>query len=167
MDRYRHLSHSAKPTFRGIGEKWWIWLSVAALLYIPIGCSSVSDEEMTKLREETYALEAELAAAKQEAAILDRVLTNVYKERDNLVDQINRATAESQGLPPPAPASEPGQPSPEPQSRLYLAQSGDTLSSIAQKHQTTVQVLLELNPHISRRGNQMVWVNDEVILPSR
>ncbi|MDR1607800.1 MAG: LysM peptidoglycan-binding domain-containing protein [Deltaproteobacteria bacterium] len=143
------------------------------------GCSSVSDEELTRLREETYALEAELAVAKREAAILDRVLTKVYQERDRLVDQIARATAESQGLEPPSPISpaissaispglpiSPGAPAtPTAKPTRYRAQSGDTLSTIAQRFGTTVSVLLELNPHISRRSNQMVWVDDEVVLP--
>jgi LysM repeat protein len=169
---------------------------LALFLYIPFGCSSVSDEEMSRLREETYALEAELAAARQEAAILDRVLTSVYRERDSLVDQINQATAEASGLiptsqvnsflkssqyaqsgqpaqsglpgqiGPPSQPSQPGQLGQPGQPKVYLAQTGDTLSSIALRFGTTTRALLTLNPQVANRANQLVWVGDEVVLPA-
>jgi LysM repeat protein len=136
---------------------------------MPFGCSSVSDEEMGRLREETYALEAELAAARQEAVILDRVLTSVYQERDKIVDQINKATAEASGKEIPSlSATAPNETAPAAPARagVYRAKVGDTLSSIAQRHGTTIQALLELNPFIAARPSRMVWVDDDLVLPA-
>ncbi|MDR1578496.1 MAG: LysM peptidoglycan-binding domain-containing protein [Deltaproteobacteria bacterium] len=153
-----------------------------------LGCSTVSDDEMARLREETYALEAELAMAKREASVLDRALTSVYQERDQLVDRIARATAESQGLEAPEPKNpSPGSldnasslgalnvapggaaagsldPGVQGAGRIYRAVSGDTLSSISSRFGVSVAVLLELNPQISRRSSQMVWVGEAIKL---
>ncbi|MDR1086364.1 MAG: LysM domain-containing protein [Deltaproteobacteria bacterium] len=158
--------------------KGWLGVILAVfLLYTPFGCSSVSDEDMENLRLETFALEAELAAARQEAAVLDRALTSVYKERDALVDQIARATAELNGQPLPegplaggtVQAGTGGQPGPNQsgQPRTYRAQTGDSLSGVASRFGTSVQTLLDLNPYLKNRTNQMVWVGDVLTLPAR
>jgi LysM repeat protein len=161
------MSHTsvAKPPRFHPGIKGWLGVLITLLLlYTPFGCSSVSDEEMDRLREETFALEAELAAARQEAAILDRALTSVYKERDQVVDQIARATAEFNGeiLPDSLMVNGTAVPAGP---RKYRAQTGDSLSGIAQRYGTTVSVLLDLNSFLKSRTNNMVWVGDELSLP--
>jgi LysM repeat protein len=127
---------------------------------------------MNSLREETYALEAELRAARQEAAILDRALTSVYKERDQVVDQIARAQAELSGQTLPENSNTSGTAvlnltAAGQLPRTYKVQAGDTLSSIAQKFGTTVNVLLGLNPFLNSRSSYMVWVGDSLSLPQR
>jgi len=49
--------------------------------------------------------------------------------------------------------------------RTYKPKDGDVLSSIAQRHNTTVDRLLELNPRIAQRRNYMIWTTDEIVLP--
>jgi LysM repeat protein len=169
MDKSHRPQRPLQRPFKG-GVNVFLGLMALFFLAMAFGCSSVSDEEMARLREETYALEAELAAVRREAVILDRVLTSVYKERDSLVDQINRASSEASGLTPQGPSlspSEAGQVEADSRSRVYRAKAGDTLSLVAQRHGATVGELLDLNPHIRNRSSQMVWIGDEVVLPGR
>ncbi|MDR0548537.1 MAG: LysM domain-containing protein [Deltaproteobacteria bacterium] len=172
---YVKANHPPQAPFKVPGVKSWLWVALVFFLYLPFGCSTVSDEEMRRLREDTYALEAELATVKREAALLDRVLTNVYKERDQLVDQISRGAAEASGLTLPSP-SNPDQQSPLPPAagaadpdrpKVYRAQVGDTLSKVASRYGTTVKEILDLNAQIKDRSSQMLWVGDEVVLPPK
>ena len=47
----------------------------------------------------------------------------------------------------------------------YKPRPGDVLSNIAQRNNTTVDRLLELNPRIAQRRNYMIYPNDEIVLP--
>ncbi|MDR2459860.1 MAG: LysM peptidoglycan-binding domain-containing protein [Deltaproteobacteria bacterium] len=153
-------------------------LLLILLIFLFSACSSVSEEEKEKLRAETEALAAELGQLRQEAVILDRALTNVYKEKDRVVDQINNLSgaggAQPQnlaGMPIGGPAAiaqdslpggaSDGQTGP----RKYIAQRGDTLSQLAKDNNTTVQAIVQLNPFLNNREGYMVWERDELLLP--
>lgn len=62
-------------------------------------------------------------------------------------------------LTPPASSSESGS------SRVYIVQSGDVLYTIASKNNTTVDKILELNPHIRNRPNHVLQIKDKINLP--
>ncbi|MDR1312863.1 MAG: LysM peptidoglycan-binding domain-containing protein [Deltaproteobacteria bacterium] len=157
-------------------------------------CSSASDEEMGSLRVETEALAAELTRLKTESELLDRALTNVYREKDRVVDRLNalsgdlavspespdsavagaevggQAPAAGEGGRVAAPAATAAErapaPSPPPgRTKVYIAQKGDTLSQIAREHGTTIQAIVELNPRLANRNDYMVWERDSLILP--
>jgi hypothetical protein len=134
------------------------------LLVWGTGCSGISDDDLANLQKENQTLAAELEMEKRQADILNRALTSVYKERDRLVDLIN------QGPPPEQTEAQEGEnASPEETTsttpRVYVVQAGDTLGVIARRHQTTVAVLLTLNPFLRSRNDYMVWENDRLTLP--
>lgn len=74
-------------------------------------------------------------------------------------------------LPPDAPSNVANTPAPptaaasQPSGRTYQPKSGDVLSSIAARHNTTVERLVELNPYLARRRNYMIHVTDTIVLP--
>ncbi|MDR2442963.1 MAG: LysM peptidoglycan-binding domain-containing protein [Deltaproteobacteria bacterium] len=125
------------------------------------GCTGVSEEDIQKLREENQTLAVQLEMEKKEAEILNRALTNVYRERDRLVDLLS-------GPPPKleedtVAESETGS---EANRRVHVVKVGETLSVIASRYRTTVPILLDLNPFLMSRNNYMVWVNDRLALPA-
>jgi LysM repeat protein len=146
------------------------------LALIAPGCSPVSDEELQSLRNETEALEGELARLKTEADILNRALDNVYREKDRVLDQLDQMNN------PPAPEAEAdpalvslqdgaqvtstatGQPTAN--QRVYKVVRGDTLSGIARDHNTSTEVLLRLNPFLGNRNDMLVLENDSIVVPS-
>jgi LysM repeat protein len=151
-----------------------------AIFFLSLGlsCSSVSDEEMENLRAENLALSQELGRLKNEAQILDKALTNVYKERDRLNDLLDELinereaveeseNAASQGTRQPdnGQAGPGGQNSRTQANNTYRAVPGDTLSGIAKNNNTTVAALLELNPYLMNRDRNMLFANDQIILP--
>lgn len=70
-------------------------------------------------------------------------------------------------LPPDAPANKPPSSTPPAASsgRTYRPKAGDVLSSIAARHNTTVERLVELNPYLERRRNYMIHLTDTIVLP--
>lgn len=56
-------------------------------------------------------------------------------------------------------------PASEPSGRIYRPKSGDVLSGIAARHNTTVERLVELNPYLARRNNYMIHLTDKIVLP--
>jgi LysM repeat protein len=155
-----------------------LWPLRAAVLVtalaVAAGCSTVSDEEVASLKGETEALAAELARLKNESELLDRALTNVYREKDSVVDRLNALAAGGTGEDPEA-AVDPAAPAPRGPAeavaqsggtRVYIAQKGDTLSQIARRNNTTLQVILELNPRLAEREDHMVMEHDPVNLPN-
>jgi nucleoid-associated protein YgaU len=158
--------------------------AVVLAVALAAGCSPVSDEEMERLRGETEALAAELTRLKSESEMLDRALTSVYREKDRVVDRLN-ALAAGGPLEPEAPegaeAPAAGDPAaaggdaaaagaeaagPRPGTRPYTAQRGDTLSQIARRHNTTLQVMIDLNPRLASRPEYMVWESDILTVPN-
>jgi LysM repeat protein len=143
---------------------------LALSLAFTLGCGGVSEEDLNKIKIENQSLEVELEQEKQQADILDRALTNAYKERDRLVDLLN---AQAAGSPPtdttaPTDGTESTSTAGATQTaagQTYLVKTGDTLSVIAQKNNTTVSILLNLNPYLMDRNNYMVWENDKIRLP--
>jgi hypothetical protein len=150
-----------------------LFLSVFLTLLV-FGCSPVSDEELQSLRNETEALEGELSRLKSEAVILNRALDNVYREKDRVLDKLERLAnpqmAKEEDLVTlqdgtTAPASDAGIPR-EPQAQgSYKVKRGDTLTQIAKDYNTTVDVLARLNPFLRGRPELMVWENDNLTLP--
>ncbi|MDR1677334.1 MAG: LysM peptidoglycan-binding domain-containing protein [Deltaproteobacteria bacterium] len=147
---------------------------VSLFVILGQGCSGVSEEDLNNLKLENQALEAELELEKKQSEILNRSLTNVYKERDRLADLLNAPP------PPPSPPIEENdqQTSQSPSgsqttqtsqrrrgNQTYIVQTGDTLSSVAQKHDTNIDTILKLNPYLRTRNNYMVWQNDRIIVP--
>lgn len=49
--------------------------------------------------------------------------------------------------------------------RIYRPKDGDVLVTIARKHNTTLEKLLELNPQLRNRTNYMIWTTDKIVLP--
>ena len=49
--------------------------------------------------------------------------------------------------------------------KIYVTQPNDVLSTIAAKHNTTTNRLLELNPQLRNRRNYMIWANDKIRVP--
>lgn len=49
--------------------------------------------------------------------------------------------------------------------RVYRPKSGDVLSSIASRHNTSVAELVRLNPYLKERRNYMIRETDEILLP--
>jgi hypothetical protein len=151
-------------------------LLVFALVFTQ-GCSGVSEEDLNNLKRENEALANELEQERHQAEVLNRALTNVYKERDRLVDLLNTPSEEvaqendqaAAGSTPPVTqasgAAATGEGTQAATSEIYLVQIGDTLSTIAQRHETTMAVLLSLNPYLMQRNNYMVWENDRIVLP--
>jgi LysM repeat protein len=147
----------------------------------------VSDEEMERLRVETEALAAELSRLKNESELLDRALTNVYREKDRVVDRLNvlsgdpSALAEDAAAPAagdaagaagdgtaPAGGAQPGAPGAAGETagrKTHAVKSGDYLSGIASSNGTTVQELLRLNPYLASRPANVIWEGDQLILP--
>lgn len=74
-------------------------------------------------------------------------------------------------LPPDAPANVAAPPVPQttatsqPSGKTYRPKDGDVLSSIAARHNTTVEKLVELNPYLARRRNYMIHLTDTIVLP--
>jgi LysM repeat protein len=110
---------------------------------------------------------------------LDRALTNVYREKDRVVDAINSMSGiggapvqNLAGMPlglgstnpmvdAPAGGENAGSSS---SPKKYVVQKGDTLSHIAVAHNTTVAALLKLNPFLNQRPEYMVWERDELTI---
>ncbi|MDR2302436.1 MAG: LysM peptidoglycan-binding domain-containing protein [Deltaproteobacteria bacterium] len=135
-------------------------------LFFVSGCGGVSEEELNKLKAENQALEEELEQEKSKSELLNRALTNSYRERDRLADLINVQSQVEEPIDPNlgdllAPIVE----VPIPSSQTYTVQTGDTLSTIAQRHNTSTATLLALNPYLMDRNNYMVWENDKIRLP--
>jgi LysM repeat protein len=130
-------------------------------------CSGVSEEDIEKLKLENLSLEVELEQEKRQAEILNRALTNAYKERDRLVDRLHATAAApgeetaqtADGTPAEGQAAQPDP------SRIYVVKAGDTLSSIAQQNGTTLAAILTLNPYLAGRNDYVVWENDRINLP--
>lgn len=76
-------------------------------------------------------------------------------------DWVQPSAAAASRAPAPAPTPAPAAPS----GRVYVTKPGDVLATIARRHNTTVDVLLELNPQIRNRRNYMIWENDKIQLP--
>jgi len=70
----------------------------------------------------------------------------------------NSGSIESTGAAQSAPPSEPS-------GRVYRPKSGDVLSGIAARHNTTVERLVELNPYLKHRNNYMIHLTDKIVLP--
>ncbi|MDR0620807.1 MAG: LysM peptidoglycan-binding domain-containing protein [Deltaproteobacteria bacterium] len=146
-------------------------LSMALALALVPGCGGVSEEDINNLKLENQSLESELEQERHKSEVLNRALTNAYKERDRLVDVLNAQPEPVALVDPVAPAAgaagqqTPGGSSQAVAGQTYLVQTGDTLSTIAQRHNTTTAVLLELNPYLMNRNNYMVWENDKILLP--
>ncbi|MDR1920293.1 MAG: LysM peptidoglycan-binding domain-containing protein [Candidatus Adiutrix sp.] len=139
----------------------WGCVFVSALL--TAGCLN-SESEYLRLVEEKESLSLELKTAKAENAILRRAEANILKEREALQTLLSRAVlAPSAGSPTAPPAAE--APSRPPDDKVYRAQPGDTLSSIAGRHNATVEQILALNPTLANRSNNMVWIDDLILLP--
>ncbi|MDR2387921.1 MAG: LysM peptidoglycan-binding domain-containing protein [Deltaproteobacteria bacterium] len=140
---------------------------LALTLVLLTGCGGVSEEELNKLKAENQALATELDQEKSKSELLNRALTNSYRERDRLADLIN---LQAQVVVPEPPLAEDltvsPTPSPTASAQTYLVQTGDTLSAIAQRHNTTTATLLTLNPYLMDRNNYMVWENDQIRLPN-
>ena len=75
----------------------------------------------------------------------------------------NRGTDEAQPSPSPtaAPAPVPS-PSPSPEEQIYTVESGDTLSDVAQRFDTTVEAIMEAN---DRDDPDVLSIGDELIIP--
>lgn len=141
------------------------------------GCFN-SDEEYQRLVEEKDALAGELAKANHENDILNRALYNVGQEQERLQDLLMAGNLPD--LPMPTPSAVGGGSSPRVNSgqstptapatasterRTYKTRPGDTLSTIANRNNTTVEKLIELNPVLQRRRNFMIYDTDVLTLP--
>ncbi|MDR1546275.1 MAG: LysM peptidoglycan-binding domain-containing protein [Deltaproteobacteria bacterium] len=139
----------------------------AAVLTVPAGCSGMSEDELGKLKVENAALAVELTSARREADLLNRALTNVYKERDRLVDLLNAPLArpEEQTSADETAAAAPAAPADTERNRSYVVQAGDTLGVIASRHSTTAEAILRLNPQLRSRPQMMVWLGERLLIP--
>ena len=140
------------------------------------GCFN-SDEEYRNLVEEKDALAAELAKANHENDILNRALYNVRQEEDRLQDLLSAGNMPDLPMPTPSagggssPRLSSGQSAPaapaatSTERRTYKTRPGDTLSTIANRNNTTVERLIELNPFLQQRRNFMIYDTDVLTLP--
>lgn len=74
---------------------------------------------------------------------------------DIWVEAPARQEAPVQAAPPPAASS----------GRIYVVKPGDVLYNIASRNNTTVEAILELNPRIRDRRNNMIHENEKIQLP--
>jgi hypothetical protein len=160
------ISPSDRPRFR-TARRAVSLLFVLSMALAP-GCGGVSEEDLDNVRLENQSLELELEQERHKSEVLNRALTNAYRERDRLVDLLN-AQPETVRPPEPDAAAAAGQASEgaaqTASAETYVVQAGDTLSTIAQRHNTTTAALLSLNPYLMDRNNYMVWENDKIRLP--
>ena len=54
---------------------------------------------------------------------------------------------------------------PQPSGRVYVVKPGDVLYYIASRNNTTVEAILELNPRLRERRNNMIHENEKILLP--
>jgi LysM repeat protein len=157
------------------------------LAFFCLSCQGASDEELNRLKAETEALATELGELRREAEILDRALTNVYREKDMTVDRLNSLSGEG-GEPPRDLAGMPVYPTisgvaaspaddglmtgvdapvaPAPTAnRTYVTKRGDTLYQIAAAHDVTMQSVVDLNPFLGKREGYMVWEEETLVMP--
>jgi LysM repeat protein len=77
----------------------------------------------------------------------------------------NRGGDEAQPTAPASPTAAPApvvSPSPSPEQQTYTVESGDTLSEIAQRFDTTVEAIMEAN---DRDDPDVLSIGDELIIP--
>ncbi|MGL4209396.1 MAG: LysM peptidoglycan-binding domain-containing protein [Candidatus Adiutrix sp.] len=127
-----------------------------------------SEAEYKRLVEEKNSLAAELILARQENELLLKAQKNIFEKREAVQTLLStQAFLALDGATPVNPLTGAGEPSSPPMAsgNLYRAQAGDTLSTIAARHNTSTDTLLRLNPQVARRNSQMVWVDDQIVLP--
>jgi LysM repeat protein len=142
-------------------------LLLMTLNLIISGCSTVSEQDVENLKEETNTLAAELLLAKQEADILNRALNNAYIERDRLIDLLNETTNPST-TPSNTTQSAEAPVTPQAQTtqtKIHITKPGDTLSIIAQRYNTSVEAIIKLNPFLKTRRDFMLMEHDPINLP--
>ncbi len=158
------------------------------------GCFN-AEGDYERLKEDKAALAAELATAKRENEVLTRALASIKQEREGLQTLLHVGRSLTPGAASSAGTSDSQPPAVEgvededywvqssansssssassssaasratSSGQVYVTRPGDVLSSIAHRHHTTVEKLLELNPFLTRRPNYMIWENDKIQLP--
>lgn len=153
-------------------------LTLALALTLASGCFS-SEDEYKQLVEERDELAVELARANQEHDILNRARYNIAQQQQQLQDLL---TVNVRAAAPPPAISQPAAPSDGDSrsaaassssaersqavgGRRYKPKPGDTLSTIAERHNTNVRTIINLNPFLSGRRNYMIYDTDELVLP--
>ncbi len=156
-------------------------LTLALALALSSGCFS-SEDEYKQLVEERDELAVELARANQEHDILNRARYNIAQQQQQLQELLTvnvRAAAPPPAISQPAAsgggsaqsaatASSSSASSERTQAvggRRYKPKPGDTLSTIAERHNTNVRTIISLNPFLSGRRNYMIYDTDELVLP--
>ncbi len=103
-----------------------------------MGCSS---SEMDSLAVEQEKQAKELSELKEDVSILRKEIQLTKKQSVNTVDVVNQLNANQQKLIVQAQADQ--------VSDTYTVKEQDTLYRIAKAHDTTVDALLKLNPHVN------------------
>lgn len=170
------------------------FIPLMLVLLLAGGCFK-SESEYQEVVDRKEQLKNELAAATTENEILKTALDKINVEHQSLEGMVNAGRgsltdglissggdSSSSPLPPPTDqevvswggwewpippdsGSSGSRSSSSSSGRVYKPKSGDVLSSIAERHNTTVRELVELNPFLKDRRNYMIRESDEIILP--
>ena len=145
------------------------------------GCLNTDDDYQRQV-DEKDALARELARANHENDLLKQAQYNISQEQEKLRELLGariqsdlpmptpsadntggsiRSTGDNQQAPPIL--SDTTQPDRE--RRTYKARPGDTLYTIASKHNTSLEALLEANEFLRQRRNYMIYDTDVLTLP--
>ncbi len=163
-------------------------LCLMAVLLAATGCYN-SESDYERLLEEKDSYAGQLAAAREENEILKQALANITAEQERLQTLLDMEKSRLAAAARPlrtaggaggdediwveapvrqaAPAvRETAAPSrPASSGRTYVVRPGDILYSIASRHNTTVDAILELNPRVRARRNSMIHEGERLQMP--
>ena len=112
----------------------------------------------TTVGEDIWVEPSTSATARQEAAPVTTQSATTPPATTQAVTPPATSQASARLTPPAASAESPS-------SRVHVVQSGDVLYNIAAKYNTTVEKILELNPRIRNRPNNMLQLKEKINLP--
>lgn len=166
-------------------KRLWVVLLGAGLLIWFTGCF-VSETDYQKVVTDREVLQKELADAKEENHVLNQAVVEAYKERDNVLRQMEDCRTKlkqiavvddkkpgTPGKPTAAPDEKkpgtPGKPAAGTDdkkptfeaTRTYEVKAGDTLSIIARQHGVSLEALMSVN----NLGSDVVWVGQKLKVP--
>ncbi len=129
-------------------------------LILTLTACGVSEKDYQAAVSEKEALKTELETAQQENKVLNESVTEIYKERENLLAEIDRLKDENKALTAKKDADQGGTGKAAGKDS-YIIQPDDTLGRIADKTGVPLEDLKRLN-HIT--NNDVIWVGQKLRL---
>ncbi len=129
-------------------------------LILTLTACGVSEKDYQAAVSEKEALKTELETAQQENKVLNESVTEIYKERENLLAEIDRLKDENKALAAKKDADQGGT-GKSAGKDSYIIQPDDTLGRIADKTGVPLEDLKRLN-HIT--NNDVIWVGQKLRL---